>query len=416
MVAPSNISLRDVAYYLGPGFMISVAYMDPGNWATNITSGATYGTALLWVVALASLMAIVIQVAAARLGIATGKDIATHCREHLSKPVVVLLWVAAEAAMVATDVAEILGAAIGFSLLLDFPLWAGATLAAIASFVLLGVRTAYKNGFRYIETVIAGFVAVISAAFVLELFFIGPDPNEVAVGLLPSLPGPTALYLAAGILGATVMPHSVYLHTRIVQDRRERLIRIDGDTFAAHRRHFELERIDTAAALFVAMFVNGAMLVVAAFALPNLDAPVTLDAAYATLSNTVGELASHVFALALVAAGLSSSLVATLSGQVVIDGFLEIDLSPWIRRSATLIPSLAIVLLGFDPTSVLVFSQVLLSLELPFVLVPLVWFVQHEGVMGEFAAPRATLALLSAIVGVVILLNAALLADTFGVF
>ena len=409
-----DLTLRDVLFYLGPGFMISVAYMDPGNWATNITGGATYGTALLWVVAMASLMAIVIQVAAARLGIATGTDIARHCREHFPAPVVYGLWLAAEAAMIATDVAEILGAAIGFSLLLDFPLWAGAVLAAVASFALLGVRTAYRQGFRYIEVLIAGFVGVISVAFVLELILVNPDAGQVAAGLRPSIPDAGALYIAAGILGATVMPHSIYLHTRIVQDRRTRLIPVDGDAFAMHRRHYVLERIDTSLALFAAMFVNGAMLVVAAFALTDLGS-ITLEAAYVTLSNTVGTLASHAFALALVCAGLSSSLVATLSGQVVIDGFLDVELSAWVRRAVTLVPSLLIVLWGFDPTQVLVFSQVLLSLELPFVLIPLVYFVQHEGVMGDFRAPRATLLVLGAIVTVVLLLNVALLAETFGV-
>jgi len=411
-----DLTLRDVLFYLGPGFMISVAYMDPGNWATNIAGGARYGTALLWVVALSSLMAIVIQVAAARLGIATGKDVAHHCRDQFPRPVVYVLWIAAEAAMVATDVAEILGAAIGFALLLAFPLWAGAVLAAVASFVLLAVRTAYRRGFRYIEVLIAGFVAIISVAFVLELVLVRPDAGQVAAGLRPSLPDAGAIYLAAGVLGATVMPHSIYLHTRIVQDRRNRLIPIDGDVFAMHRRHYALERIDTILALFAAMFVNGSMLVVAAFALYGLGGQVTLDAAYVTLSKTVGALASHAFALALVCAGLSSSLVATLSGQVVMDGFVGATLSPWIRRAVTLVPSLAIVLWGFDPTSVLVFSQVLLSLELPFVLIPLVYFVQREDVMGAFAAPRTTMVVLTAVVLVVVGLNAALLASTAGLF
>ena len=407
--------LRELASYMGPGFLISVAYMDPGNWATNISGGAKFGTALLWIIVLASAMAMGIQIIAAKLGIATGKGIAQLCRERLPRRIVLVLWAAAELAMIATDMAEIIGAAIGFSLIFNVPLPGGAILAGASSFALLGVRTAYDRGFRAIEYVIMGLVGVIALAFVFEVVLAQPTAAQVGAGLAPSIPNADALYLAIGILGATVMPHSVYLHPYIVQDRRKRLVAESGDTEEIHRTHLRYATADTILALFGAMFVNAAMLVVAAAALTGTGIS-TLNQAYVTLDGVFGGRASLAFGVALIAAGLSSSLVATMAGQTVMDGFLDLRINVWLRRSVTLVPSLAVVIAGFDPTSVLVFSQVLLSLELPFVLVPLVWFVQHEGVMGEFAAPRATLALLSAIVGVVILLNAALLADTFGVF
>ncbi|MFB6121624.1 MAG: Nramp family divalent metal transporter [Halobacteriaceae archaeon] len=403
--------VREALSYLGPGFIISVAYMDPGNWATNISAGAKFGPALLWIIVLASVMAMGIQVVAAKLGIATGKGVAQLCRERFSRPVVVVLWAAAELAMIATDMAEIIGAAIGFSLLFALPLWAGAVLAGASSFALLGVRTAHRRGYRWIELTVMALVGVIALAFVFEMVLARPTSGEILRGLSPTVPNTSALYIGIGILGATVMPHSVYLHPYIVQDRRSRLVATEGDTEAVHRRHFHLESADTVLALFGAMFVNGAMLVVAAAALQGTGIE-TLREAYVTLDGVFGGRASAAFGVALIAAGLSSSLVATMAGQTVMDGFLDLNVNVWLRRSVTLVPSLAVVAAGFDPTSVLVASQVALSFELPFVLIPLLWFTREEGLMGAFTNRTSTTSVLGAVIGAIVVLNVWLLYAT----
>jgi manganese transport protein len=403
--------LREVLSYLGPGFIISVAYMDPGNWATNISGGAKFGPTLLWVIVLASFMAMGIQIVAAKLGIATGKGVAQLCRERFSRRTVIILWAAAELAMIATDMAEIIGAAIGFSLIFSLPLWAGAILAGASSFALLGVRTAHKRGFRWVELVIMSFVGIIALAFVFEMVLAKPTSQQIADGLVPGIPNSSALYIAIGILGATVMPHSVYLHPYIVQDRRSRLIEDEGDTEEVHRRHYVLESVDTVIALFGAMFVNAAMLIVAAAALQGTGIE-TLNEAYVTLTGVFGANSSLAFGIALIAAGLSSSLVATMAGQTVMDGFLDLNINVWIRRSVTLAPSLAIVMAGFDPTSVLVASQVALSFELPFVLIPLVWFTREEGIMGSFRNSSRTTGVLGIVIALIIVLNIWLLYST----
>jgi len=401
-------SLREVLFYLGPGFLISVAYMDPGNWATNISGGARFGPALLWVIVLASLMAILIQVIAAKLGIATGKGVASLCRERLSNFWVFVLWIAAELAMIATDMAEIIGAAIGFSLLLYLPLWAGAVLAGVSSFALLGIKTAYQEGYRMVEFVIMSLVGIVALAFVFEMVLAKPTIHIITEGLFPTLPNYSALYVAIGILGATVMPHSVYLHSTLVQDRRKRLIDTKGGSDEVHSHHFHLEAFDTSAALFAAMFVNAAMLIVAAAALQGTGIH-TLKEAYVTLDKVFGSYSSLAFGIALIAAGLSSSLVATMSGQTVMDGFLNLKINVWWRRSVTLIPSIAVVAAGFEPTRVLVASQVALSFELPFVLIPLLIFTKDRAIMGHFTNGKMTTYVMGVIVGLISLLNVWLL-------
>ncbi len=378
--------------------------MDPGNWATNIEGGARFGPALLWVIVLASLMAILIQVVAAKLGIATGQGVASICRERLPRPLVIVLWGAAELAMIATDMAEIIGAAIGFGLVFGLPLWAGAVLAAVASFALLGVKSASDSGFRVTEFVVMGLVAVIGLAFVFEMILARPSAGLIASGLVPTVPDASALYVAIGILGATVMPHSVYLHSTLVQDRRRLMTAREGDTEAVHRRHFLLEAWDTSGALFLAMFVNAAMLIVAAAALQGTGIS-TLDEAYVTLNSVFGRYSSLAFGIALIAAGLSSSFVATMAGQTVMDGFLDLQINVWIRRSVTLVPSLLIVIIGFEPTAVLVASQVALSFELPFVLLPLLLFTSNAALMGAFVNHRVTSWGLGAIVAIISALN-----------
>ena len=389
---------------MGPGFLISVAYMDPGNWATNISGGAQFGPALLWVIVLASFMAMFIQIIAAKLGIATGKDISQLCRERLPRRLVWFLWTIAELAMIATDMAEIIGAAIGFSLIFSIPLPAGAILAGAASFALLGIRTAYKRGFRVVEVVITSLVVIIAAGFLFEVYLAQPTAAMIGSGLVPSIPNASALYLALGILGATVMPHSVYLHPYIVQDRRSELIEANGDSDETHRRHFRFESIDTVLALFGAMFVNAAMLIVAAAALQGTGIS-TLSEAYVTLEDVFGSYSSLIFGIALIAAGLSSSLVATMAGQTVMDGFLDLQINVWLRRSVTLVPSLAVVIAGFDPTSVLVASQVALSFALPFVLIPLLYFTRQEGLMQSFKNKPSTSTIMGVIVVIITVLN-----------
>jgi manganese transport protein len=409
----SQTSFRELLFYMGPGFLISVAYMDPGNWATNISGGAKYGSALLWVIVITSLMAIVIQVIAAKLGIATGKGVARLCRERLSKFWVYILWVAAELAMIATDMAEIIGAAIGFSLIFHLPIWVGAILAGISSFALLGIKTAHEQGYRVVEFVIMALVGIVALAFVFEMILAKPTMGIIASGMIPTLPGYSALYIAIGILGATVMPHSVYLHSTLVQDRRKLSIQQTGDTEAAHRKHFYLEAFDTGGALFAAMFVNAAMLIVAAAALQGTGIE-TLNEAYVTLQKAFGQYSSLVFGIALIAAGLSSSLVATMAGQTVMDGFLDLKINVWWRRSVTLIPSIVIVAVGFGATKVLVASQVVLSFELPFVLVPLLLFTSNREIMGAFCNRTLTTAILGVIVIAISLLNVYLLYSIIG--
>lgn len=401
-------SLREVLFYFGPGFLISVAYMDPGNWATNISGGARFGTALLWVVVLASLMAILIQIIAAKLGIATGKGVATLCRERLPRPVVFTLWIAAELAMIATDIAEIIGAAIGFSLIFHLPLWAGAILAGASSCILLKIKDVHEQGYRVVEYLIIGLVGIIALAFVFEIILAKPTLRVIASGMIPTLPGPTALYIALGIIGATVMPHSIYLHSALVQDRRKRLIEGGGSTEQAHRHHLHLESFDTGTALFIAMFINAAMLIIAAAALQGSGID-TLNEAYVTLQNVFGQYSSLAFGIALIAAGLSSSLVATMAGQTVMDGFLDWKANIWLRRLVTLVPSLAVAVAGFEATKVLVGSQVILSFELPFVLIPLLFFTMNKKIMGSFRNRAITTWGLGIVIAVICCLNVYLL-------
>jgi manganese transport protein len=398
-------SLNEFCKFLGPAFLISVAYMDPGNWATNISGGALHGTALLWVIVLASIFAMGIQSLAAKLGIATGKDLAQLCAQEFSKPVVYFLWLAAELAMIATDMAEMIGTAIGFQLVCNFPLWAGAILAAASSFALIGIRTMFTRGYRYIEFTIMSLVGIIALAFVIELFITQPTASDIFSGLKPTIPNTEALFIATGILGATVMPHSIYLHPYLVQVHRARLIEEIGDNIKTHRWHLRNEIIDTLIALTGAMFVNASMLIVAADALGGTGIE-SVEEAFTTLQNLFGEFSGILFGIALIASGLSSSLVALMSGQVVMDGFLNWKVNVWIRRSVTLVPSLIVVMIGLEPSKVLVASQVALSFELPFALIPLAYFCSNRRLMDVLVNHKATTIVLSCIIGMIVLLNA----------
>ncbi|MFB6283378.1 MAG: Nramp family divalent metal transporter [Halobacteria archaeon] len=403
--------IKRFGYYLGPGFIISVAYMDPGNWAANMNAGSKFGNKLLWVIIASSIIAMGIQIITAKLGIATGKGIAEHCRERFSRTKTVFLWAVAEIAMIATDMAEIIGAAIGFSLLFGIPLIWGAVLSGVAAFALLGIRTMAKKGYRVVEVTIMVMVAVVSLGFVIEMFIASPTSEEILGGMVPAIPNSEALYLSLSVLGATVMPHSIYLHPNIVQDRRKRLIDRDGDEESVHWTHFKFESAETVLALSGSTFVNAAMLIVAAAALQGTGI-YSLTEAYITISNVFGSFASEIFGLALITAGLASSIVATMAGQSVMDEFLGWNFNVWIRRTVTLVPSLAVVWMGFDPTSVLVASQVALSFELPFVLIPLVLFTRKKSIMGSFTNRKTTTVTLAAVVTVIVVLNIWLLIST----
>ena len=370
--------------FMGPAFIASVAYIDPGNYATNIQGGAEFGYRLLWVVLWANLMAMLVQTLSAKLGIATGKNLPEVIRERYPKPLVWFYWVQAELVAMATDLAEFLGAALGFQLLLGVPLFWGAVLAAITTFAILIVE---GYGFRPLEAVITVLVVVIALAYVVEIFFSHPQVGAVAGGmLLPSFHGAKSVYLAAGILGATVVPHVIYLHSALTQRR------ITAKSVAQAKRIYRYTKVDVVIAMGIAGFVNMAMLAMSAatFHFTGNQAVADITTAYRTLTPLLGSAASTVFAFSLLASGVSSSVVGTMAGQTVMQGFVGFTVPVWVRRTVTLMPSFVVVLLGFDPTTILVLSQVVLSFGIALALVPLLLFLQNRTVVGEFVNGRLT--------------------------
>jgi manganese transport protein len=389
--------------FLGPAFIASVAYMDPGNFATNIQAGSRFGYILLWVIVASNLMAMLLQTLSAKLGIATGKNLAEQCRQHFSRPTAVVMWVVMEVVAMATDLAEFIGAALGFNLLLGVPLFAGGLLTAVATFLILGLE---RRGFRPIEAVITALVGIIAVCFVVQTILDRPLWGDVVFhSLVPQFQGPESVLLATGILGATVMPHAIFLHSALTQGRivvrePERL-----------RRLFRFEVADVAIAMTLAGLVNAAILVMAAstFFRTGLTGIGTIEEAHRTLEPLLGSASSWVFALSLLASGLSSSTVGTSAGQVMMQGFVHLQIPVWIRRLVTMAPSLIVIALGFDPTRTLVISQVVLSFGLPFAIVPLVLFTRREDIMGVLVNRRITTLLAGAIAAVVIVLNGYLL-------
>lgn len=369
--------LARVLPFLGPAFVASVAYMDPGNFATNIQGGAQFGYLLLWVVLAANLMAMLIQFLSSKLGIATGQNLPEMIRNKWPKPLVWLYWVQAEIVAMATDLAEFLGAALAFQLLFGIPLFYGAILTAIASF---GILSLQRYGFRPIEAVIASFVAVIAGAYLVQIFLSRPGA-EAWQGFIPKFQGVDSIYLAVGILGATVMPHVIYLHSALTQGR------IDVADDNLKRRLIRYNLIDVVVALGIAGLINMSMLAAAAatFHLSGKSDIADITTAYQTLTPLLGPLAAVAFGLALLASGLSSSTVGTMAGQVVMQGFVGFTIPLWLRRSLTMFPAFVIILMGFDPTAVLVLSQVILSFGIPFALVPLLLFTANRTIMGNLA-------------------------------
>lgn len=376
-LAERRFHWKDLLPFLGPAFVASVAYMDPGNFATNISGGAQYGYALLWVILAANLAAMFIQYLSAKLGVITGKNLAEVIRDEHSRPVTFGFWIQGELVAMATDLAEFLGAALAMHLLTGMPLLWGAVIAAVVSFGLLALQ---RYGFRPLEAAITLLVGVIAVCYLIQLFLSRPDAS-LWTGFVPQFKDNTMLYLAVGILGATVMPHVIYLHSALTQHR------VPAENTAAKKKMLLFTKIEVLLALGVAGVINMAMLAAAAGAFfgKGVENAGDLTVAYQTLTPLLGPLAAGTFAIALLASGLSSSTVGTLSGQVIMQGFVNFRIPVWVRRAATMIPAFAIILAGADPTQALVLSQVVLSFGIPFALVPLLRFTASRRIMGEYA-------------------------------
>ena len=396
--------------FLGPAFIACVAYIDPGNFATNIAGGSKFGYLLVWVIVAANLLAMLIQTLSAKLGIATGRNLPEVCRDRFSRRTSILLWVQAELIAMATDLAEFLGAAIGIHLLFGLPLFPAAVLAGIAAFAILGLQ---RFGFRPFEAVIAAFVGVIGVSYLAELTFANPDWSQVLKhAVTPSFGGSSeALLLSVGILGATVMPHVIYLHSALTQDRLVPQTHEDAQTLLRYTR------LDVIVAMSIAGLINVSMLVMAAstFYRTGLVDVDSLEGAHKTLEPILGGASSALFALALIASGLSSSAVGTLSGQVVMQGFIRRRIPVLVRRLVTMLPAFIVIAIGLDPSRTLVLSQVVLSFGIPFALVPLVLFTAKRDVMGPLVNRRITTVAAAAIAAVIICLNAFLLVQTAGI-
>jgi len=399
--------IRALLPFLGPAFVAAVAYVDPGNFATNITSGSRYGYTLLWVVLSANLIAMLVQGMSAKLGIATGLNLPEVCRERLPRPVNFLLWVQAEVVAMATDLAEFVGAAIGLNLLFGIPLFPAGLITGAAAFLILGLQA---RGFRSLEAVIAGLVGAIVAAFAFEIVLARPSPTGVLGGMLvPRFAGTESVVAAAGILGATVMPHVIYLHSALTQHR------VVGADAAQKRRIFRFELLDVVIAMGIAGLINMAMLATAAavFYASGRGEVTDIQAAAAGLGEQLGHHADLFFGLGLLASGLSSSSVGTMAGQVVMQGFIQRRIPLVLRRAITMAPALVVLGIGVNSTEALVASQVVLSFGIPFALVPLLLFCRNRGLMGELVNRRITTALATVVVTAIISLNVFLLAQLF---
>ena len=395
--------LRAVTPFLGPAFVAAVAYVDPGNFATNMAGGAQFGYALGWVVLGANLMAMLVQTLSAKLGIATGLSLPEVCRERFPRPAVVFLWLQAELVAMATDLAEFTGAALGLNLVFGLPLWVSALLAGLATFAVLALEV---GGFRRLEAAITALVGVVVLAFCIEILMSRPSPGAVAAGAFnPHLPGGAAL-LAVSIVGATVMPHVIYLHSALVRGR------VADTTEERRRRIFRFEIVDVFCAMGLAGLINLAMLATAAavfFTRGDTTAGQDLGQVVTGLDAFVGQHAGTVFGVALLVSGIASSCVGTMSGQVVMEGFLHRRIPVFVRRAVTMVPALVLLAVGFNPTRALVLSQVFLSFGIPFALIPLVWFTARRSVMGALVNRRPTSVAAFAVTAVIVGLNVYLL-------
>ena len=415
-VPESGSVLRKLLAFAGPGYLVSVGYMDPGNWATSLAGGSQFGYTLLSIILLSNMMAIVLQALAARLGIATGLDLAQACRAHYSRPVNFILFLACEAAIIACDLAEVIGTAIALKLLFGIPLVVGCVITALDAILILVLM---QRGFRWLEAFVIALVVTIMGCFIYEMALAGPSIADIGAGLARS--GEIAsnsgmLYIAIGIIGATVMPHNLYLHSSIVQTRAY------PRTEEGRREAIKYATIDSTLALMLALFVNGAILVLAAsvFHKTGRTDVIEIEQAYELLAPALGAaLAATLFGVALLASGLNSTVTATLAGQIVMEGFLHLKMRPWAQRLMT--RSIAIIpvvivgsLYGDEGTArLLVLSQVILSMQLPFAVIPLVSFVSSRKTMGAFVISKKLAATAWGIAAIIVGLNAKLLFDTF---
>ncbi|WP_136523307.1 Nramp family divalent metal transporter [Geomonas ferrireducens] len=404
---PRGSRLTRVLPFLGPAFIASVAYVDPGNFATNIQGGAQFGYLLLWVIIASNLIAMLIQTLSAKLGLATGHNLAEHCRLHFPKAVSLGMWLIMEAVAMATDLAEFMGAALGFQLLFGIPLMAGALLTALTTIGILGME---RFGFRPLEAVISAMVAVIALCYVAEIFIVRPDWADIAAHVVrPRFSGSESVLLATGIIGATVMPHAIFLHSSLMQGR---IVVKDRKKL---RTLYRYEIMDVVIAMGIASFVNMSMLIMAAatFYATGKTSVATIEEAYRTLEPLLGPAAKFIFGISLLFSGLSSSSVGTSAGQVIMQGFIQRHIPLWIRRIITMAPSLFVIAMGFDPTRTLVISQVVLSFGLPFAIVPLVMFTRRADIMGDLVNRRTTTMFAGFAAAVIVALNMYLLYTTF---
>jgi len=407
VLAGERGGLRSRLLFAGPAIIASVAYMDPGNYATNIQAGAGYGYGLLWVVLLANLIAMLFQALSARLGIVTGKNLAELSRDNFPRPVVWVMWAVSEIAAMATDLAEFLGGAIGLALLFNLPLIVGMAITAIVTYAILMFE---NKGFRPMELIIGALVGVIGLCYLAEILIAPVDWAAAGMGMVtPELADAAALTIAVGIIGATVMPHAIYLHSGLTQSRAA--VR----SVEERRRVLRFSNVEVVLALAVAGMVNMAMVMMAASAFHQGHAEVAeIETAYHTLTPLLGAAAAGMFLASLIASGISSSVVGTMAGQMIMQGFLRVRVPIWLRRMVTMVPAFAVVAAGVNATQALVVSQVILSIALPVPMIALIIFSARRDIMGEFVAPRLVRALAGVGAVVVLGLNFVLLAEAFG--
>jgi manganese transport protein len=389
--------------FLGPAFIASVAYIDPGNFATNIQSGAQFNYTLLWVIVASNLMAMLIQATSAKLGIATGKNLAEVCRDQYPRPLVLFMWVAMEIVAISTDLAEFIGAALGFNLLFGVPLWLAGLITGAVSFLILELQ---KFGIRPLEAIIGGLVSVVAVSYLIETVLDRPVWNDVLYhAFVPQFQGSESVLLAVGILGATVMPHAIFLHSHLTQNR------IKAADRRAKRLLYRFELVDVVIAMGIAGLVNAAMLIMAAatFYSHGMKDVASIEQAYQTLQPLLGAAAGWIFAVSLLASGLSSASVGTMAGQVIMQGFLQRKIPAWLRRLVTMIPSMVVLSIGLDPTRTLVISQVVLSFGLPLAVTPLWMFARRRDLMGDLANTRITSVVLAILLFLIVALNGYLL-------
>lgn len=397
---------RGLLPFLGPAFIAAIAYIDPGNFATNISAGSKYGYMLLWVILFSNIMALLIQSLSAKLGIATGKNLPEVAREEFPKPVSIGLWIQGELVIIATDLAEFIGAALGLYLLFGIPMLEASIIAAIGSFAILELQ---RRGYRSLEAGIAGMLFVVVIAFALQTFFAKPDAVSVMKGLfVPAFHGTDSVLLAAGILGATVMPHAIYLHSALTQRR------VVGKTDAERKKIFRFEFIDILIAMLIAGAINASMLIVAAaLFFKNGLFVEDLDVAFQQFGHLVSPMSAALFGIGLLVSGLSSSSVGTLSGDVIMQGFINYRIPLYVRRFITIIPPILIIASGVNPTTALVLSQVVLSFGIAFALIPLIMFTSNKRIMGSLINAKWITVVSWLIAVLIVALNVFLIVDTF---